>query len=286
MTLDCDICHKTYSSRRSLKKHRKDIHQIHSAKPEFQCADCMNVLKTIAGLNRHVESVHGKRVARICIYCHIAFLEEHSFVNHMEQIHSLPVWNSAHSSPSNRPTKTCFNGAVKTFDFYPNETDIDLLEYFSRMRAEFGNMLATNALECPQKYQFVVMVSLFKPCEEIEGEKQRITIHVNTKFQPVFQNGLTSEQSEDCINQLLTSLISFVGHGSGWCVESLDKVTLKMAAFSPIRGSTYLKLPAALAANHGNLLNIRNQKDNKCFSYCFTAAYHLKFGPTLLEGKS
>ena len=53
-----------------------------------------------------------------------------------------------------------------------------------------------------------------------------------------------------------------------------------MADIGPVRRSTYLALSSELPGVR-SLLNIRNHLDNKCFLYCFTAAYHLFYGPPL-----
>ena len=54
----------------------------------------------------------------------------------------------------------------------------------------------------------------------------------------------------------------------------------KIVKFNPIRGSSYLALPSELV-NNRHLLNIRNINNSSCFLFCYTAAYHMKYGPVL-----
>ena len=70
------------------------------------------------------------------------------------------------------------------------------------------------------------------------------------------------------IDKLLSTLLSFTVHGSGWLVDEMKTVELKMAGFAPMKGSSYLDSPSEL---HGvrRLLNIRNHLENNCFLYCF-----------------
>ena len=53
-----------------------------------------------------------------------------------------------------------------------------------------------------------------------------------------------------------------------------------MAKFQPVGGSSYIASPGELQSLR-SLLNIRNHRGNRCFMYCFTAAYHLHHGPQL-----
>ena len=47
-----------------------------------------------------------------------------------------------------------------------------------------------------------------------------------------------------------------------------------MVKSAPIRGSSYLPLPADLLKLKRFLLNIRNYEDDRCSEYCFVAEYH------------
>ena len=43
---------------------------------------------------------------------------------------------------------------------------------------------------------------------------------------------------------------------------------------APIRGSSYLPLPADLLKHKRFLLSIRNNEEDRCFDYCLVAEYH------------
>ena len=68
--------------------------------------------------------------------------------------------------------------------------------------------------------------------------------------------------------------------GIGWIMDRIVELEVKFATFNPIRGSSYLPTPPELDESR-LLLNIRNRQDHNCFLYCFTAAWHLKYGPLL-----
>ena len=132
----------------------------------------------------------------------------------------------------------------------------------------------------PMKVQLSVKFILQKPIEE---DTDKIELHLNTDMIPLFAQGLAKETVFEMIDKLFPTLFSFTAHRSGWTVDKIKTVELKMANFAPVRGSSYLALPSELQGVR-SLLNIRNHLDNKCFLYCFTAAYHLFYGPPLQTG--
>ncbi len=72
----------------------------------------------------------------------------------------------------------------------------------------------------------------------------------------------------------------FSSEGSGWILDTLEKLILEVARFNPINGSSNIPLPPFLARNRF-VLNIKNYTDHNRFNCCFSAAFHLKHGPSL-----
>ena len=58
--------------------------------------------------------------------------------------------------------------------------------------------------------------------------------------------------------------------GSGWVVERITIAYVNVARYQPLRGGTYLPLPAKLA-NKKAIINVRN-KDNECLKWALSAA--------------
>ena len=114
------------------------------------------------------------------------------------------------------------------------------------------------------------------PCKPI-----KISIHVASKMERVDFGGLADKTFHTMVEQMLLALNNFASHGSGWTLDQTVAIEFRLAEAKPIRASSYLALPGKLARTC-SLLNIRNREDEHCFLYCYTAAYHLKFGPRLL----
>lgn len=71
--------------------------------------------------------------------------------------------------------------------------------------------------------------------------------------------GLISQQPRNQIGKWLSE-------GSGWMIESVDKHYLNIGVYSPMKGSSYVKLPPELSHHMKGLINIKNS--DECFRWC------------------
>ena len=55
--------------------------------------------------------------------------------------------------------------------------------------------------------------------------------------------------------------------GSGWTVSSIDEHFINRVVYEPMRGNSYIPLPAKLQNSAKGLINLQN-KDNECFRWC------------------
>ena len=58
--------------------------------------------------------------------------------------------------------------------------------------------------------------------------------------------------------------------GSGWVAGGIDLAYIEVARYNPLRGGTYLPLPASLAKKKA-IINVKN-KDNECLKWAIRAA--------------
>ncbi len=201
----------------------------------------------------------------------------------MSEEHGLPIWTETRDENSYiKPTHTAFNGSLRFYDLPVNEEEIDLLELLIRRKEEIESIIDLNVSQGPHKVQFVAEVVLKKPIADSE-EDERIRIFANSSMTPVFADGLSDDQFFTMTEQMILVIHNFASHGSGWILETIDRLTIKAVRFSPIRPGSHLRTPTEL--KEAPLINIQS-KDGRCFQHCYTAAYHLQFGPTLVSEKS
>ena len=66
--------------------------------------------------------------------------------------------------------------------------------------------------------------------------------------------------------------IEYQRQGSNWTVDKVVDLTIHMARYRPLKGSSYLPLPIRLRSKHA-IINVKN-KDNKCFMWSVLAALY------------
>ncbi len=183
------------------------------------------------------------------------------------------------------PVQSGFSGQLQVFQIPAGKNNIDLLEFMVSQRKNIEALVLDKVQAYPQKVQFIAHIDLMKPAPLDESEEKETTVYANSEMTTVYSDGLTDDQFFDMVEKMLSVLFIFASGGSGWVVSQINHVDVKMAQFQPIQGSSYIELPPNIKKCK-YLLNIRN-KDHNCFTYCFVAAYHMKYGPSLTrEGKS
>ena len=60
---------------------------------------------------------------------------------------------------------------------------------------------------------------------------------------------------------------NWINEGSVWIVELIEGQYINISAYSPLVGSTYIKLSDELKNSRKGLIYIKND-DNKCFLWC------------------
>ena len=65
--------------------------------------------------------------------------------------------------------------------------------------------------------------------------------------------------------QILNKIAQWISERSGWTIQSIENHYINIVNYSPLKGSSYIKLPQELK-NRG-LINLQNE-DNECFRWC------------------
>ena len=79
-----------------------------------------------------------------------------------------------------------------------------------------------------------------------------------------------SELYESAVDKMLESMANFQRLGSNWLFASIVHLAIYTVKYEPIRGSSYIMLPAKLADKKA-IVNLKNE-DNECFKWAVTRA--------------
>lgn len=275
----CTHCGKEFANAGGLRKHIKTVHHLNEAPEPLTCHECGFDSPTLLGMQSHCTKQHGQKIVCHCVYCNRVFLSKNVFNQHVSDSHGLPVFESANPEQrQNQPSETAFRGNLKVYKLRAS-SEKDLLQFFVNQEQEIKDIVEENTNFRPQKVQLTIQLSLTKPNPDEENVKQ-IDFYACSDMITVY-NQLNDEQFHAMIEQMMNNLVNFASNGSGWILEKILEGELKLASFSPIKGSSYLALPADLNSE-ASLLNIRNIGDHKCFLYSFVAWHHINEGEPLV----
>ena len=65
--------------------------------------------------------------------------------------------------------------------------------------------------------------------------------------------------------EILYRIDNWINEGSGWVIESIDAEYINISIYSPLSGSSYIKLPVKLRNSLKGLINIKNMTINAFF---------------------
>src|SRR6218665_3249988 len=105
-----------------------------------------------------------------------------------------------------------------------------------------------------------------------DGGMDRTSPHFQSR--PVVQLNHINimDHIEEAITRLNTLVEIYTDQGSGWIIEEIRNVSLNLATYDNIGGSSYFKSPKWLD-NKKSTVNIKND-DYMCFVYCALAVSH------------
>lgn len=92
----------------------------------------------------------------------------------------------------------------------------------------------------------------------------------NTKYEVIYKSTNASEAYSNIIEILKNKLIEFEHRESGWSYFAISHLETNINKYSPMRGGTYMPLPAAIK-NTRSCINVQNN-DNHCFLWSIIAA--------------
>ena len=147
----------------------------------------------------------------------------------------------------------------------------DLLMFLKDTKHEIENYLVEKVLDKRGIKWSLTATIRFKKCsvgnEEIVSEPSFNSITVIATL-----CSQLNDQLDSAFNKIYKSFEEYQRDGSGWVMDQVIKLEVKVAQYLPIAGSSYIPLPKKLQAKKA-LINIQND-DQECFKWCVLAALH------------
>ena len=134
-----------------------------------------------------------------------------------------------------------------------NPNNKDILVFARENKEKYTNLIEQETLKLGSvKVSFGLQVQF-----EIErnGETQEMTHYFKEDQPHVFNRNdkeLIEQKYEEFVERIRGEIENWSLEGSGWEVESIETAYVNVARYQPLRGGTYLPLPANLAKKEGN----------------------------------
>ena len=93
-------------------------------------------------------------------------------------------------------------------------------------------------------------------------------MYLNSEAMTVTNQRFNLDTSYEKLKQILNI---WSGEGSGWIVDKIEDIIIKICTDDPLSGSSYIPLPSELNNSMKGLINFKN-KDIECFKWC-----HVRF---------
>ncbi|MEW8615748.1 MAG: hypothetical protein AB2610_21535, partial [Candidatus Thiodiazotropha sp.] len=124
-------------------------------------------------------------------------------------------------------------------------------------------ILALNGI----KFQLALKVQLRK--DNPDGSEEYTDPVLRHKQEALLQASEINEDLNKAIPHLLELLEKWTQRGSGWVVDRVQTLWLDIARYQPLRGGSYIPLPAAVRSKKA-VINVKNRDD-----HCLRALLHI-----------
>ena len=269
---NCSSCRTSFNTRRDLIIHRE---QQHTAEPSqsYECGECSGYNTTSRSLVRHLRTIHNSGRYLKCLSCQTFFSSQQKLNDHCATNHDINdtlasrAWVQNTGNMSVLQTRQSIRGFFKTFRFKPSSDEVfDSFEYFVANELSLIGFIDSHIDSQTMKLSLCVSIDFLKPIT-----LDKTTSYFTSSMETVSRK-LTSEENYSHVDQIMTQINIFCTGGSGWVIDRMKSLDVKINKYSPLRPATYIPTPKKLESLRRSILNIKNLSDSFCFIYCVLAA--------------
>ena len=128
------------------------------------------------------------------------------------------------------------------------------------------------ALKGGLKFQLALKVTLWK--DNTDGSVENVDFVIRHRQEAILQKSEIKGDLNQAFPKMMETLEKWTRNKSGWVIDGVHTLWLNIARYQPLRGGSYIPLPAAVATkNKGGMviLSLKNKDDN-CLRWAFRSA--------------
>ena len=108
MVYSCNFCSASFSDRENCSSHQHRFHPDEVRLPVYNCFLCLFNSRKLSAIHKHMRGCNSK-FTNCCRSCFMRFNDAHLVAQHMNSLHSLPVFGPEYD-PIEATLETAFNG--------------------------------------------------------------------------------------------------------------------------------------------------------------------------------
>lgn len=253
----CENCNKVFSKPYGLKRHQLDRCLQKSDNLEVPCkkikldepststsTTCNQLFSTVSNLNKHK---HDRCRGVIC---------------------RKRITRDIESSPEDGVVKlrSAFKNRIASYRFSSKKNHIDPSEFLIEVKQKVLNLISEYI---QNHHSLKVNMELFG-LYVIPEKDMRDIKSFNTENQIINISKNLSQVFDDFKDVMLSKASEFQERDSGWTLQQVMFLDVNINKFSPLSGSSYIRLPLQIERKQA-VLNLKNV-DNCCFAWSINAA--------------
>lgn len=238
--------------------------QFHTIEPQKQCPNCSTLI-TLSNFAKHVKKCRSKRTASQDYFP----AKKQKADNAVASTSSVDINISKPDSLTIKEIETAFTGRMKTF-IVENTVDMkDPKLFMERARPLLLEKITDQIKEKNIKVNIVLLTEYTKPLNNVKNNQE---MNFKTKNTVVLKTTIIEDMLKTKERKISTEMEEFAAKGSGWTLNKILNLELRINRYVPLRGSSYIDLPTKLKTKTA-IINVQNN-DQKCFLWSILAAVH------------
>lgn len=228
----CDVCKKSFSRNRDLRRHTKSVHE----KNQVACHICEKNFARKDNLIRHMKT-HAKATS----------------MRSTEPKEAPPAKIPKRRQYQLQQTEQAFDGVMRTFRIDNLEGFRDISSFLKNVEPPVIDELTSS------EHEFKVNFRLFCLFEKKSEEKKIEEIKCfKTKNEVVLPSTNISHIYHEASEKLQTEATEFEGKDSGWTLVEIKYLEFRTNKYNPLRTSSYIPLPKVIQDKHA-AINVKNE---------------------------
>ena len=278
----CNECNYTCKDLHNLRKHEKSAHTDYL----LRCKECDYSTDKMGNLEKHINAKHTEKSIR-CNQCNYTFSVQQDLIRHVNTKHILKSCNEcefttlsskelkSHKEVAHEPDE---GEEQSVFDktLYKKTWMIqgikDPLSAFGIYKAKIKNIIS-DYLEKKGPLKFYIGMQIRLQKEDNLGNKDEAAPGFTGKPCVTLRLPTFDEDYENSMNKIVKDFQAFQENGSGWILQGVDLISVSIARYQPIRGSTYIPTPRHFIGWRDLLVNVENN-DNECFKWAILSCLY------------